>query len=234
MKNPKIALLIVPFLTALTLFLLTMVFLSPRLKELGGLKKNNAAYRKTLNLLTSKTALLEGTDEDELRYRVETTITALPVEKDLPMASIFIKSLAKETGLNIKKMEIESSGTSTASAKGAILPSFNIKITAETEADKIVPFFERAQTALPIISLDKVSLTSKGLTTFEISLVINNFYLDYPEKIGSPETPLPQISSQEESTYQLISEKFKPLVGLEVVSEAERTGPMGKPNPFIP
>jgi len=137
----------------------------------------------------------------------------------------------------IKKMTVESSNISTSSAKSAestTLPSFSITITAETELDKIMPFLERVETVSPLLGFEKISFSLRGQSLFEISYILRNYFLDYPKDIGIPETPLPQITAQEENIYQSVVQNLKPLAGLETILPAEESGQMGKPNPFIP
>lgn len=237
MKSIRIKSLIVPFITVLTIFGLTMVLLAPQLKQIGNLRKINKGYVKTLSLLTTKLSQLEGIDKNEQKIKAEKIISILPAEQDIPSALVISRELTRETGLVIKKMTVETGSISTSSAKSTIntaIPSFSITITAETELDKVLPFLERVETVSPILGLEKISFSSRGQGLIEISYVLNNYFLDYPVNIGAPETPLPQITAQEDNSYQSIVQNLRPLASIEATPLVEEPGQMGKPNPFIP
>ena len=234
MKNLRIVSLVIPFITALTLFGLTVILLAPQLREIGNLRNMNKGYRKTLALLTTKLPQLEGIDKNEQKNRAEKIINVLPAEQDIPNALVISRELARETGLVIKKMTIESGNVATGSAKGTVLPSFSITITADAELDKIIPFLERVETVSPLLGLEKISFSSRGQSLFEISYILRNYFLDYPKDIGKPETLLPQITAQEENTYQSVIQNLTPLAGLETILPAGESTQMGKPNPFMP
>lgn len=232
MKNLRIISLVVPFITALTLFGLTLILLAPQLREIGNLRNMNKSYQKSLSLLTTKLSQLEVTDKNEQKNRAEKVINILPAEQDIPNALVVSRELTRETGLVIKKMTVESSNAATSSAK--TLPFFSITIIGETELDKIVPFLERVETVSPLLGLEKISFLSQDQNLFEISYILRNYFLDYPKDIGTPETLLPQITVQEENIYQSIIQNLTPLAGLEAILPVEESVQTGKPNPFMP
>jgi Tfp pilus assembly protein PilO len=228
MKNLRIVSLIIPFVTALVVFGLTVILLAPQLKEIGQFRNMNKGYLETLSLLTTKSLQLEAIEKNEQKYRAEKVISVLPAEQDVPNALVVSRELANETGLVIKKMTVESSNVASP------LPFFLISVTAETELDKIMPFLERVETTSPLLGFERISFSSLGQNLFEISYTLKNYFLDYPKDIGTPETSLPQITAQEEDIYQSNVQNLKPLAGLEAILPSEGSGQMGKLNPFIP
>jgi len=200
-------------ITFLVITVVTVLWLIPKVKDVFEMRRKIAEQKIKLSKLTEKLALLEGIDEYELEKKVEFLLAAVPEENDVFKIILVIKTLAFDNSLSLKDLKISLSG------------EFSFKVIGEV--NKVMNFIKDIERVVPILTLDSLAFSNEGPQAVEVFMKGKNFYLAVPKEIGSIESPLPLLTSEEEKIYQYVS-NFKNI---------DRGGlftPMqsGKENPF--
>lgn len=223
-----------PFLIpgAIILFILAsgLLLIRPRLNEIFLIQKNLKKEEKRLAQLTAKTASLEGLDQVELSEKAEITAKVLPSEKDLPLLLSVIKTLAAKNNLELLSVQANPGELATVSAqqKKEALPSLSFKITVSGQMGDFKEFLARVAKTAPLLTTESIDVEGEGITgSFEANLAVDSPFLSPPASLGLPEKPLPEITREEDETYQKLAQ-FDFLL----VEEELPLVPAGKENPF--
>lgn len=222
---------LLPVLILGMVVLSALLILKPKIGEIMSMREDLSTERENLAKVTQKLAALEGLNENELSQRVEETFKFLPADKDLPGALVAIRSLSQETGLELVNIKVspgtistESAGFKTETKGGAPFLGFQISVKGGLGVTK--EFLGRLGKTAPLMKVKNLKVNAdEGGERADVLLDI--FYLPLPEAMGSVESPLPTITSQEEKAYRSLKEieVFQPAMGFIPVAS-------GKENPF--
>ncbi len=194
-----------------------------------------------VDLLRSRSAILNLLDENTLRRNVLTLATAVPPDKSLPTILTTIDTVSGGSGIDIIDVSLTNPGSlATASAKK--ITSSEAKI-----GSNVLPFsvsgrgtWEQAKSFLSSVvsvrrmfrlrSMD-ISLNSDVVS---VRADLDAFYFPYPTTVGTAQT-LSNLTDEEEKT--IASVETLPLDSVGVVSTASTAAtsvPSGKSDPFSP
>lgn len=235
MKNSKILAKIkslwLPFLLFAFVFLTSVLFLKPKIREVIAIQQKISQERKTLAQLTQKVALLEGLDQNELSTKTDKVLKILPTEKNVPFILQTLRLLSSQTNINLSKLTVSPGSLSTDSAQlnpPADLPVLTLDINLDGDKDKIKSFLSSLEFTSPLMRVKTISFSQKGDSSIALEMVLETYFLPLPQTLGKPEQPVPNITSQEQSAYQLLTQFKSPLTASELP-----VGPAGKENPFV-
>lgn len=201
-----------PVLILFIVFLVSVVFLKPKLSEILEIRRDIKSEKNNLATLTQKLTTLDGLAQVELNEKAFLTLNALPIEKDVAKNLFILKQLVQDSGLGLSNITIGNVGDiSTASAqtkieKGEVLPAMIFSISVSGQMSEIGDFISRVNLTLPIMRINQIYLSNKKGDIPEITLDINSYFLPLPKTLGKVEDLVAVISPQEEKVFEKLKE----------------------------
>lgn len=201
-----------PILILLVVFLVSVVFLKPKLSEILEVRRDIKSEKKSLTALTQKLTTLDSLAQVELNEKALLTLNALPIEKDVAKNLFILKQLVQDSGLGLSNITIGNVGDiSTASAqikleKGEVLPAMIFSISVSGQMSEIGDFISKINFTLPIMRINQIYLSNKRGDIPEITLDINSYFLPLPKTLGKVEDLVVAISPQEEKVFEKLTE----------------------------
>lgn len=233
------------FLPALTLVLivvLTATFIQPKLTDILQQQQEIAQGQTRLDRLTQKSSLLSSLDVNQLRTKFKTMEGALPSEKDVPGFLVEMQKIANEASVSVDKVELSAGSLSTSSAQTATtnsrtlsktVPSLDAKVTLTGTFGNLRLFLDKVSRVRRLVNIKGISLggnqAQKASGSISLDFGFSLYYQALPTSLGEISQELPQITSDENKTYQIIS-------AYPLYSTFEDAGsisvPVGKSDPF--
>jgi Tfp pilus assembly protein PilO len=215
------------FLTFIILLLFVVIsvlnFIRPKVGEIFQIRGKINNEKRKLAELTQKESYLNNLDEFELNQKTQVVLKAIPAEKDIITPFSIFKILASQFNLEIQGVDINLGDDSLKNDVGSF--SFFLKVKGTFE--QLVNFIEKMKKIFPIMSIKEVDVEIKKDNSLLAKILIETYYSPFPEKIGSVESPILLVTSQEEKIYQEISGFSSILPETEEIDIK-----MGKENPF--
>jgi hypothetical protein len=209
----------------LVFFLTTSVIL-PKGREILEARETLQKGEKKLENLKGKLADLTSLNEFELSERNNLLLRALPAQKNPLGEMVTLRSLANELNLTIEEISVAPGEVSTPSAevKEKKLQPINFKIKLASSRTAFFDFLKKMEQSTPLSNFDQMKISLSG-DSVNAEFSLDTFFLNYPETIGSLETPVPKLTADEEKTLEKISSfTYVPAVSFQP-SE-------GRDNPF--
>ncbi len=218
---------LIPLILVILMLVSGIMILKPKTEEIFALRRDLSRQKAELAQLTQKLAILEGYDQEELKYRAERMLRVLPAEKNGPLVLAMVRSLAGDHNLELVSMTIEIGEISTESAQTKEpLPSLEIGASVTGSLDDLANFLNALESSAPIMRLRGLSISREG-ETIDSNIVLSTYYLNVPKDIGKPSRRINLITQEEEKVYQELSRYQLPAVGTELPRVSS-----GKENPF--
>lgn len=221
--------IIYPFFVGIASLTLVILVIIPQIKGYLGSKDSELKIQNRLKILESKAKELENINDDELRRKVQSAVAALPTEKDYTSVIGFLQRLSAEAGINLESVILDSGGAKNT----AIASSFAVKVEINAGKLNFDEFLKKIENAPSVLKISNISVDRGTDDLISSSLVIDVFYSPTPNTLGSIDSPLPKLTSEEEV---LIQELVSSLAVVPVTSvsskQPENILPRGKSNPF--
>lgn len=219
---------LIPIVLVVLMLISGVMILKPKAEEVFGLRGDLSRQKIELAQLTQKLAILEGYDQEELKYRAERMLRVLPTEKNGPLVLAVVRSLVGDHNLELVSLTVEIGEISTESAQSKEpLPSLEVSASVTGSLDDLGSFLNALESATPIMRVKGLSISREGKTV-ESNISLSTYYLSVPKDIGKPSRRINIITQEEEEVYQELSRYQLPAVGKELPSVSS-----GKENPFI-
>lgn len=212
---------LLPVIIFLAIFFTSLVFLKPNMVNVARIQKRIAGERKSLAQLTGKLSQLEAFDESSLISKTEVLLKIVPPEKDAPAILASLKNLSSISNLDIGSIQLDPGDLTT---DYPILVSLKL----EGEIEGLKKFLEKIESVSPLMRPKTITTIYQEGSLIEVNLVLETFFLQFPQTLGEVDSPLPEISSQEERAYQRAALFELSSSGFDTSS----TQPSGKENPF--
>ncbi len=221
-----------PLLIGLAILILTITLLIPKITQIFELRQDLSKEKARLAKLTQKLAELNGLDDNELTTKATLMVVALPAEKDVPLILATLSSLGKETGMEVENVKVSPGELSTESGKikkkekGEETPTLPFEVLAKGTMESLKNFLNRLGSTIPVMRVESASLSfEEGEWQAKISL--DTFFLSLPKTLGAVETPLAEITPEEELIYKRIEKYRAPAIEGDLPSVGT-----GKEDPF--
>lgn len=212
-----------PAIVALSSLILIIGVIYPQTVKLIVNQKAQEDLLNKSSLLDNKVSALEGYNGQDLPQKVEIALQALPADKDFGRILGILDQLAIRSGFSISSISLGN-----AAGKVGNTDSYQVKIELKG-AKVLLPVFlsslENSARLIRISSID--SSINAANQSVDLTLVVDALYAGLPQKIGAPDTPLPELNQQDEQTIAVLSES-KELIATSAATLTRR----GKPNPF--
>lgn len=186
----------------------------PGVRATRDLYGNLQDVQKEVQALSGKLTFLKSLNEDDLRARLVTILSAVPQEKSVPTIFSTVDGLANESGVSIVDMSLTSTGSiatgaasrqSAAEKKiGASTLAFTMNATGSYDQIRaFVSEINKVRRIFDVTSFD-LSIGSTGVTQVRLSLTA--FYQPLPTKVGSIQSPVIALTTKEEEVFTKVSQ----------------------------
>lgn len=191
------------------LVFLSWFFIIPKTKQVFEAKNAFSQEKNRLKQLQTKLADLESLNEFELQERTNLSLKAIPDKKNVIGVMSSLRTQAAEGGLAIESLSVSPGELAATGSAKASLGKLDFKLEIKGSLEKILDLFGKIQESLPLVSLKqvKIGLSADNAT---VELTLESYFLPLPQTLGTIDSPVPKLTSDEEKVLTQIS-KFSYL-----------------------
>lgn len=214
---------IFPAVVGISSLLLIVFAIYPQTVTLIKNQREQGELINKAQFLESKVSALEGYKEEELSRKLEIALAAYPDNKDFGTAMGVLQQIVAQSGFRIVTISL----TSGSKAVSGGAQSYELKLDLvgiKPGLNILLNNLESSPRLMRTVSMD-VSSTSQDLSN--VALVVEVLFADVPKSFGAVDTPLPEITREDEALLTRLAQ-----TGRSVLQAGSVTGPRGKVNPF--
>lgn len=209
-------------MTLSSLILIVFVIYPQTLKLIQNQKVQEDLIEKS-KFLEAKASILEGLDEEDLAQKVEYTLIAYPIDRDFGNIVGLLQSLTNQNGFSISTLSV-SPGSDTPDA----VQKYGVKMEILGSGRLLPRFITAIESSVRIMKVANIEVSPvRGGDIINVALEIEVLYAQAPKSFGGPDSPLPQLSSEDEELITKLATFGIPKTSQPVISQ-----PRGKANPF--
>lgn len=220
----KYKFIIFPMTVALSSLFLIIFAIYP---QTARLINNQTAAVELLNrskLLETKVAALESYDIEGLTRKVGSAMTVFPADKDFGNILGLLNQSTAGTGFTISAVTLGSSGNKLGNSD-----SFEIKLDVSGSRGMFPVFLSNLENSSRLIRINTIDVSSKQASeSIEAVLIVAVLYSMPPQNFGTPDSPLPAFSREEEELMAALPE----VRSTAQASASAETPSRGRSNPF--
>jgi len=206
-----------PIAAIVVSLIVLVVVVIPRFSQALKVRSSDADLASRVNALNQKSTLLSGLDESQLQDELKTAEEAVPSDKSIFPIVRQIETTASQNGVILDKVDVspgalsdssagaspspapnsQSAGTQTTSAA----PSVEVKISTTSDYRSFLKFLSALYTLPRVVSIGDLTLGATG-SSLNVDIVIDAYWKALPTQLGSVETPLAQLTAQEQEVLK--------------------------------
>lgn len=222
----KYRLILFPGITAISSVVLIVLVIFPQLSKF---MSNNTAYNdivKKNDFLEVKAIDLEVVNEVDLKQKLDTSLVALPANKDITEIIGIIQSIIAQSGFVLSSLQfgedISIGGQS----------AFKVKLDIAGSATVLNVLLSNIESSYRPMKIDTIDISNpKNSDNINGTLTINVFYAPIPNTLGSIDAPVPKLSEKEEEIISTLARSTTVATENTNISIGN-FAPRGKINPF--
>lgn len=222
----KYRMFFVPLLVVVIASLITLLVTVPQIIKLLKTSQDLKNLEEKKQFYIQKVSELENLNVDDYRKNLDTSLIALPVDKDIP--GVMGELLISLSGSGMSLLGISFSNSPPESDK---LQEYSILLNVTGSEDNLRNFLERVSVAPRLIKLSSIEISKGSAESFTIALSFATFYQNLPGDIGAVDDELPKITASDTQFLTDIQAKVKTF---QTVANQAATPVAGKSNPFSP
>lgn len=224
--------IILPGFILIVVIWLTTRYLLPNIDKIQALIEEQKGQEQKLTQLTGKLSTLSGANKDEELDTLKKIVAVIPEEKDA--FSIFdgLDTIEKDSGVVVLNSDFRVGIVSTESAQVLVrqkakYPSIDINFDLIGSSDQVISFLkELDEFRTRLFGTKEIAITVNSDKTMTGTFVLSAYYLPFPETLGNPDSPLPQVSARQQEIKTKIAEVSVPK------GPEDNDAIIGKPNLF--
>lgn len=214
---------IFPAIVALaSLFLIIFAIYPQTVKLLENQKLTEEMINKT-KFLEDKAVTLEGLDGTDLSQKVGFALSSVPADKDYGNIFDLLQSIVTRSGFTINTISLGS-----VPVKLNNTSSYGVKLEVRGGKALFRTLLDNFEESKRIVRINSIDISNPNPESADVSLELGVLYAVLPQNFGSADTPLPELSQQDEELISAITRTD------DIVSESAviPSTPRGKVNPF--
>lgn len=221
----KFKLYIFPAAIGLASLTLIVLVIYPQTIKLVINQKKSGEISQKAKFLEDKAEQLEKYNPDDLKIKVDYSLTSFPVDKDYISVIKILQNIIVQSGFNIVSLSLESSRTK----DSGNFSTYGLKLDTlgtSSQLPALLSYIESSYRLMRVITLEA---SSERESQIAASISIEVLFSAPPAGFGNIDSPLPQLSEEEEKILSKLA-----TVGRAISQEqsASQLAPRGKPNPF--
>lgn len=225
-KYAKYRVLLVPIIVVITAIVIVVLVTIPQLYNLFNTFKTINELKQKKLFYQNKAAELAEIKIQDFRNDLDTSLVALPVEKDIPGVMGELLVSLGGSGMTLNGITFSSSPPESEKVE-----EYTVTIDATGTDVSLGNFLERVTLAPRVIKLTTIQVSSGGTANLNASITFATFYQTLPSNIGKIDDKLPKIN--QEDTQILADIKTKQRMFPKVAPQTSQTT-IGKLDPFKP
>lgn len=218
---------IFPGIVTLSSLILIVFVIFPQTSKL---LSNQSAKQEILNkskFLEAKAETLESYDERDLNIKVNYAITSYPTEKDFANVVGVLQNLTAQTGFSISSLNLGSSSNS------KVGQSYSIRLDAVGPLSLLPILLNKIESSPRLMRISSVeTISARDPNSVTVDLGIDVLYSAPPSEFGSVDSPLPELSKQDENILAQLASTNTQIPTSQLEQAPSQLGPRGKANPF--
>lgn len=220
----KFKLLIFPAVIVLSSLILIILVIYPQVTKLLANQKAAGEIAEKSKFLEAKVQTLESYDPADLALKVNSALSSYPVDKDYVNVLRLLQNIIAQSGFSIVSLSLGA-----VSERSGNVSSYGLKLDVLGPTIKLPTLLSNIESSYRLMRLSNLETSAgKDLQT-SASLNVEVLYASGPVGFGSIDSPLPELSSEEETILARLAR-----VG-DITIEEQTTaqlGPRGKSDPF--
>lgn len=214
---------IFPAIVALSSLFLVIFAIYPQTVKLIEGQKTASELINRSKFLDIKVAALESYDDTDLARKVGFVLDALPAEKDYGNILTLLSQLVARSGFSITSINV-----STTTGKVGNVDSFEVKLDIIGMQAQLQTLLSNVESSPRLIRVRSIDVSSnQGHGNIKVSLALQVLYEALPNDFGTSDSPLPQLSQEDESLINTLERVSKVTP-----TTSGSSSPRGKANPF--
>lgn len=217
---------IFPIAVALSSLFLIVFAIYPQTIKL--LENQNAAssFISKSQFLETKAAALESFDGTDLSKKVGFVLTTFPTDKDYGNILGLMQQLTAQSGFSILSISLSNS-----SNKNNQVNSYTIRLQVKGSKALLQTLLSNLESSSRLLKISSIDVSSNQASqVLDAALVVEALYSGLPQNFGSSDSPLPQISQQDEDLLATLA-RINEAGSSSIVAQTS-VSPRGKSNPF--
>lgn len=222
---------IFPTAVVLSSLFLIMFAIIPQTVKLINNQKTAGDLISRSKLLEDKAFALESYDEEDLSSKMRFALSAFPADKDYGSILGLLQQLVARSGFSLLSVTMGGAGNKLGKAN-----SYPIKIQVTGARALFRTVLDNLENSPRLIRISSIDISSNQITqTIDASLEVGVLYSQLPQGFGTEESPLPQITKEDEqllANLRGVSEELLRSEAPEATGSSMATSPRGKSDPF--
>ncbi|MBI2330340.1 hypothetical protein HYU94_03040 [Candidatus Daviesbacteria bacterium] len=216
---------IFPFIVALSSIFLIVFAIYPQTFKLITDHKLAENFSNKANFLETKVTALEGFDQEDLSQKVELTLISLPAEKDIGNIFGLLQNEILKSGFSVSAISLGNSG-----GKVGGSDSYELKVEIKGAKRMFPILLNNLEDSPRLIRINSIDISSRQSgQEIDAALILGVLYSSAPSNFGTADSPLPEISREDEELLAKLAEGSSvPQAPEQPQSSSSR----GRSNPF--
>lgn len=220
----KYRLYIFPAVVVLSSLFLIIFAIYPQTAKLISNQKVRGELEEKSNFLEVKAQTLSGFDESDLSKKVEYALYSYPQEKDFGNVIGLLQSAGAKSNFLVNTINLEG-GVSKTAGSG----SYNVRIEVTGPKSLLPALLTNIESSVRLMKVTSLDISVKNNQSIDVIVGVEVLFSPVPQSFGSIDSPLPELSGQDEDLLTTLASSLPSTVSL---GEEAATTPRGKVNPF--
>lgn len=209
-------------ISASSLFLIVFA-IYPQTAKLIANQRTQGELKVRSDFLEVKAQTLESFDVFDLSSKAEYALYSLPQEKDFGNVIGLLQLIVARSNFVVNTINLEGGG-----GKEAGSQSYNVRMEINGPESLLPALLRNIESSARLMKVTSIDISSKSDRTVDAVLGIEILFSPVPPTFGSIDSPLPQLSGEDEDLLTTLVSSVS-SVSLE---EGTATTARGKSNPF--
>lgn len=222
-----------PSIVVISALILLVFVIYPQTIKLLTNQKSASDITKKVAFLENKVQAMEGYNPEDLKIKVDSALSSYPVDKDLAIIIGLMQDITAKSGFNISSLSLGSGGKKDGNAQ-----SYIIKLETIGLITSLPGFLKNLESSTRLLRISSIDVSIGKDQAVNLGLIIEALYASAPEDFGSIDSPIPELSQEEQVTLTKLARAAPVSIQTSVPSQTSIptepviTGPVGRDNPF--
>lgn len=214
---------IFPGIVALSSLILIIFVIYPQSNKLITNQRVQQDLAEKSKFLEAKASTLESLDDTDLSNKLEYVLLSYPTDRDFGNIIGLLQTISNQNGFNITTLSV-SSGSETPE----VAQKYRVRLELLGSENLFPSFITAIESAVRIMKISSIEISpSREGGVISISLEVEVLYAQAPTSFGGADTPLPQLSDEDDKIIAKIA-----TFGIPATSQPTTSQPRGKADPF--
>ncbi len=184
--------LILPVFSTVVCLALLILIVIPNIITLLETNKQIQDLNSKNQALTTKLKSLEQADPETIKKNIETTLIALPEDKDIPGAINQLLFL-----VNTNNLKLSGISFSVGSGTEALSNNYQIKMDVSGGLTNLQNFVNKLKESTRTLKPDSIEINGVKFTDVQSTIAVKIYFQPLQKSIGDVEKPLPVITQKD-------------------------------------